>query len=149
MIMHIAESTNDTASIVLGVLLPITFILGGCITLYYCYKKQKYCFSTRISENMVYDNNVTPQSQLRTISNDNRNYGSLYISFCSFLFLFCQFLFDFCKHKTEGIHCKSFRFAILSLPFFNLGPDSRAVQGGSLRVMQFASSPTFEPVRHL
>ena len=83
MILNIAESTNNTASVVLGVLLPMTFILGGLITLYYCYKKQKYCFSFRRNENIIYDNSVIPRAELRTIPN---YYGSLYISFCSFLF---------------------------------------------------------------
>ena len=55
--------------ILLGVLLPITFILGGVITFYHCYKKKK-CQNTASDENKNTPNKVIPQAQLENIINE-------------------------------------------------------------------------------
>ena len=55
--------------ILLGVLIPITFIIGGVITLYNCYKKKK-SQDTASDENKNTSNKVIPQAQLENIINE-------------------------------------------------------------------------------
>ena len=68
--MNVVNLTNFLSLltvILIGVLLPITFIIGG-VTFYHYYKKKKFRFTAR-DGNEITPNGMISEAQLQTISN--------------------------------------------------------------------------------